>query len=218
MRRMLERMIATLIVSLFACPDCRAAEVIVDVVNSAGHPVQDAVVTLTPDEPVSPSAKIPGPPKNAVIDQRNETFVPLVTVLPQGGRLIFRNSDTVLHHVYSFSQIKQFQFVLSPGAVSTPVIFDKTGLAAIGCNIHDHMIAYVVASASPWAAISDRDGKVRFEAVPTGMSQLEIWHPELAPGVKPVHQSVDVGSEAKEVSATLNLAPPHPRSPHQMDY
>jgi plastocyanin len=204
---------------LFACPIAWAGEVAVSVLGSAGEPAPDAVVALTPDDSVAASAKVPGPPMSAVIDQRNETFVPLVTVLHQGGTLTFRNSDTTQHHVYSFSAIKQFQFVLNPGDQSQPVTFDQPGLAAIGCNIHDHMIAYVYAARSPWTALSTASGQVRFEGVPEGPAHLEVWHPRLASAAKPVTQTVVIGRGRQTLSVTLALTAPPAHSPHHsMDY
>jgi hypothetical protein len=210
---------ATLAISLFVCPVARAGEVAVHVLDQKGEPVAGAVVALTPEGPVPVSAKPQGPPDNAVLDQNHETFLPLVTLLRQGGQLTVRNSDTTRHHVYSFSPIKQFQFVLDPGDQAPPVIFDKPGLAAIGCNIHDRMIAYVYAAASPFAALSDAAGAVRFADVPEGVSQLEIWHPSLASGDKPVSAKAEIGAHRQDIPITLALiARPPPHAHSSMDY
>ena len=84
-----------------------------------------------------------------MIDQRNETFLPLVTIVRKGGQVIFTNNDTTMHQVYSFSPIKQFDFEIDEGRHSEPVVFDKPGVASIGCNIHDHMITYVYVADTP---------------------------------------------------------------------
>src|SRR5262245_17073652 len=95
----------------------RAANVMFEVTDQDGHPVGDAVIALTSktEAPAEPSAQ------QITIDQRNETFIPLVSILGRGGSVIFNNSDRVRHHVYSFSPIKQFQLVLNPGEDSDPI-------------------------------------------------------------------------------------------------
>jgi hypothetical protein len=45
---------------------------------------------------------------DAVVDQINRSFVPTVSLIRTGQSLRFPNSDNVRHHVYSFSEIKQF--------------------------------------------------------------------------------------------------------------
>src|SRR5437879_5278123 len=87
-----------------------AAEVVVRLSDGRGHPVDDAVVMLTPD--AAAVAKSPvGPPATYIIDQRDESFIPYVQVLRPGDKVMFRNSDSTRHHVYSFAAIKTFEFV-----------------------------------------------------------------------------------------------------------
>src|SRR5215469_11817836 len=111
----------------------------VDVADAHGRPLADAVVELTPAV-TSPGAGPGGLPLESIIDQRHETFLPLVTLIRKGGHVIFTNNDTTMHQVYSFSPIKQFAFEIDKGQRSDPVTFEKPGVAAIGCNIHDQMI------------------------------------------------------------------------------
>ena len=61
----------------------------------------------------------------------------------------FPNFDTVRHHVYSFSPAKTFELKLYAGVPNTPVVFDKPGIAVLGCNIHDNMAAWVVVADTP---------------------------------------------------------------------
>ena len=216
-------MAATFALSLLAgaaaCPPAWAGRLAVQVVDQSGQPVSDAVVALQPDaQPPSPPAP-QGPPASAVLDQQHETFIPLVTLLRVGGALTVRNSDSTRHHVYSFSAIKQFQFALDPGDQSPPVVFDKPGLAAIGCNIHDHMIAYVYAAASPWTAVSDQGGHVNFEAVPAGRAELTVWHPALTSGAKPLTQQITLETVPRDISVKITLtAHPAAMSHKSMDY
>src|SRR5215467_8058576 len=108
-----------------------------------GKPVANAVVSLLTESGNGMPAPGSRLPTEKTIDQRNETFLPLVTIVPKGGRVVFANNDQTTHQVYSFSAVKRFEITLARGETSPPFVFDTAGVAALGCNIHDHMIAYV---------------------------------------------------------------------------
>jgi hypothetical protein len=55
-------------------------------------------------------------------------------------------------------KIKQFEMTLNRGQTA-PVTFENSGIAALGCNIHDHMIAYAFVAESPWTALTGEDGR-----------------------------------------------------------
>jgi plastocyanin len=161
-----------------------AGTVEVDVTDAHGHPLADAVIELSPADS---SASVPAakPPAQGVIDQRHETFLPLVTLIRKGGRVIFTNNDTTMHQVYSFSDIKQFAFEIDEGEHSQPVVFDKPGVVAIGCNIHDQMITYVYVTEQPFAGLSNSLGLTTMADVPDGKYHGTVWHPQLRPGSRP---------------------------------
>ncbi len=94
-----------------------------------------------------------------------------MTILPRAGRVVFANNDKTKHQVYSFSPIKQFEITLAQGERSPSFAFDKAGVAVLGCNIHDHMIAYVFVSDSPWTALTGPDGRTVIADVPPGNLQ-----------------------------------------------
>ncbi|MFZ1989708.1 MAG: methylamine utilization protein [Alphaproteobacteria bacterium] len=178
----------------------------VTVLDQGGKPVESAVVSLA-----FPSGTPPGPqlPEQAVIDQDFETFFPLVTILPTGGSVTFRNSDKTMHQVYSFSAIKRFAFEVDVGHTSPAVVFDKPGTAAIGCNIHDQMITYVVVTDNSYTKLSDKTGITQFADLTPGHYAAEVWHPDLAPGAKPAGAEVDVSAGESEVRVVLRIAPRH---------
>ena len=146
------RLSAALAIFLAATVSTFAGAVVVSVTDQDGAPAKDVVVTLSAES--APANSVNAAPK--IIDQTNEQFDPLVTVVGVGGGVAFTNSDLTRHHVYSFSAIKQFEFVLDPGQKSNPVVFGTAGIAAIGCNIHDRMVAYVFVADTPYAASAAR--------------------------------------------------------------
>src|SRR5579871_6629021 len=140
--------LAVAIVLSVAVP-ARAAGIVATVTDESGKPLENAVVAVAPQAGAPGSTQPSSTLAQATIDQRDENFVPEVVVIHVGGSVTFRNSDHTNHHVYSFASIKQFEFAEKPGDVSAPVRFDLPGWAAIGCNIHDNMIAYVYVTTSP---------------------------------------------------------------------
>ena len=166
---------------LFVARSALAEPAEVTVLDRFGHPLADAVVELLPTE-----QQAVGPAKQAaaeaLVDQRHETFLPLVTVIRRGGHVIFTNNDVTMHQVYSFSPIKQFALEIDEGQQSPPVQFDKPGIAAIGCNIHDRMITYVYVADTSLAAKTDRTGAASFGELPPGSYRGTVWHPQLAAG------------------------------------
>jgi plastocyanin len=187
-----------------------AAEVSVHLSDGGGHAVNDAIVTLTVDAVsgvgVTAAAK---PPATYVIDQRNEAFIPYVQLLRPGDRVVFRNSDTTRHHVYSFAAIKTFEFVLRPGESSPELRMDTTGIAAVGCNIHDHMITYLFVSAAPATAMSGESGDVVLRQLAPGRYTVHVWHPQLHPGHPEPTQKVTVASDSDvlHLAFALSLMP-----------
>jgi plastocyanin len=194
--------LAVLVMCALAGVSAAAATVNVTVVDKNAMPASDTVITLEPEGGSAPTHL----PEKAVIDQRNETFIPLVVVVRKGGRVLFTNNDVTMHQVYSFSPIKQFQFVIKQGEVSTPVVFDQSGVAAIGCNIHDQMIAYVFVGEAPFAAVSDPEGRAVIADVPAGRYRISLWHPQLPVGEAPLSQDVVVDSNGASLSPALPFA------------
>ena len=181
-----------------------AASLDVAVIDQGGKPVESAVVSL--NAPTSGTAP-PALATQAVINQNFETFFPLVTILPVGGSVVFRNSDRTMHQVYSFSAIKRFAFEVDVGQTTPTVKFDKPGIAAIGCNIHDQMITYVVVTDNPYTKLSSNQGIAHFDALPPGHYSVAAWHPDLAPGARPSSGEVDVGQDGGKISLVIKLLP-----------
>ncbi|MEP7184477.1 MAG: hypothetical protein ABI767_01455 [Rhodanobacter sp.] len=176
------------------------------------------MITLASES--TPTESSPSPPSRTYyIDQKNETFIPYVQVFRPGDKVIFRNSDTTRHQVYSFSKIRKFEFVLRPGQSSPAMELDSTGIAAVGCNIHDDMVTYLFVSPSADNAISDREGTARFDHLRPGRYTAKIWHPQLHPGRVEPSRVVNIAgsSDSRVLSFTLSLIP-NPRDSTDHDH
>lgn len=177
-----------------------AAALNIGVTDAAGKPLVDAVALL---EPASGKAPVK-PMADVEISQAKRQFQPRVTLITTGTRVLFPNFDTVRHHVYSFSPIKTFELKLYAGVPNAPVVFDKPGVAVLGCNIHDAMAAWVVVADTPWFARSAANGHARIEAVPPGNYRLRLWHPGLPLNTEPAPIAVTV--TAADLEQRVQLA------------
>lgn len=112
----------------------------------------------------------------AEIGQRERQFTPQLLIVQTGTAVSFPNFDTVRHHVYSISPIKILDIKLYSGTPAEPVVFDKPGVAALGCNIHDRMSAHVVVVDTPSFARTDDQGQAGFD-LPPGEHGVKAWRP-----------------------------------------
>jgi plastocyanin len=191
---------------LLAGASAQARDIAVVVKDASGRPVEDAVILL--DAP----GRAPAPGR-FTISQKNTMFSPFVLVVPVGSTVEFSNLDPFRHHVYSFSAAKKFELKLFGQGETRSVKFDKTGVVALGCNIHDTMQAFIQVVATPFAAKSGRDGRAVLHGAPDGSVRVTVWHPHLrAPGSQLV-VSAGPGNVVIPVSVKLR----HP-APMQHDY
>lgn len=176
-----------------------ASSVSVSVSDRGGKPLADAVVMLVPV-----SGHLPVRPLSGIeIAQARRQFNPRVTVVTVGTAIAFPNHDTVRHHVYSFSPVKSFELKLYAGVPAAPIVFDKPGVAVLGCNIHDEMVAWVVVVDTPLYARSIAGGKALIEGVPPGSYELHVWHPDLSEPALATSTPLTVGGSDVEMHASL---------------
>jgi plastocyanin len=166
-----------------------AASVQVQVQDAAGQPLGDAVVFLESVE----ARRVVRPLQEQEVSQEGKQFVPAVRVITVGTRVRFPNRDTVRHHVYSFSPAKKFELKLYTGTPATPVLFDRPGVVVLGCNIHDHMVGWIVVLETPhFAQTPALSGQVLLNEVPPGSYRLRTWHPRLPAGAPALDQALVV--------------------------
>lgn len=190
---------AAVLASLLCAPAI-AADLSVTVADVQGVAVPDAAVYLLPLQ-----GKAPKGTQKGSIEQMDKTFIPYVSIAQAGTAVSFPNKDTVRHHVYSFSAPKVFDLKLYSGTPSQPVVFDKPGLVALGCNIHDWMLAYVLVVETPWFAVSKDRGNAVVENVPAGDYNMLIWHPRMK---EEMMQQIKIGASAQAVRVRVTLSKP----------
>lgn len=141
-----------------------------------GTAASDVVLALAGGPSTAPAPRDTRP---VVIDQRDQAFVPAVTVVQAGTEIAFPNNDATSHHVYSFSRPNAFELPLYKGDLHRPVRFNSPGIATLGCNIHDFMVGYVVVVDTPWFGQTNRDGSLVLDHLPPGRYQVTAWSQRL---------------------------------------
>jgi hypothetical protein len=181
-----------------------AGDLEVHVVDQAGKPVADAVVT------VKPSAALPNRPITfpwpLTMVQQNIAFNPHVLIVPVGATVPFPNKDNVRHHIYSYSKPARFNMKLYGQSEVPSYTFRTAGAVALGCNIHDKMSGFIKVVDTPYAAKSGHDGNLRITGMPGGNAMVTIWHPMLRAPDNEMVMQVTLGANgvvSKPVSLTL---------------
>jgi plastocyanin len=168
---------------LVACSCCTvnatAAALTVQVLDSNGAGLADAVIYAEPESGQAPRTMASGE-----IAQKGLKFIPLVTVVQTGSKIFFPNNDKVRHHIYSYSPAHKFDQKLYSGEAAAPQLFDKPGTVVLGCNIHDKMLAFVKVVDTPYFAKTDAGGAVRLD-LPAGKYTVKAWHYNTVGGLTP---------------------------------
>ena len=190
-------LLALLMLAGVACTAAQATPWSIQVSNSSGQPLADAVVAVELRGQATKSVGM-----KADMAQRNRQFQPQLLIVQTGTAVNFPNFDTVRHHVYSFSTIKVIDIKLYSGTPAEPIVFDKPGVAALGCNIHDRMSSHIVVVDTPLFAKTDAAGVAKFD-LPAGEHQLKVWHSSRkTPTLQ--GQALTVGVVSGQSAVTLN--------------
>jgi plastocyanin len=115
-------------------------------------------------------------PAQAVMDQREERFVPHVLAVTTGTTVEFPNSDRIYHNVFSLSKTKRFDLGRYAVGRSKRVVFERPGIVRVFCDIHSHMNAFILVFSHPFFSIADAEGRYRIDKVPPGTYQIVAWN------------------------------------------
>ncbi|WP_018403261.1 methylamine utilization protein [Marinobacter gelidimuriae] len=178
-------------------------------------PVAGAVVYLNDGSKPSPV--------RSEVSQKNRMFHPHVLILPVDSSVDFPNQDNTQHHVYSFSPAKTFNLELYADKPEAPVVFDQPGIVELGCNIHDHMQAFIVVADTRAIGQTNEQGEVTITLdfgdtqVPGSLS-LNIWHPRLPDNTRPLVREINTASLTNPSIETVSIElTPEPRIEGPMD-
>jgi plastocyanin len=145
-----------------------------------------------------PALELPTPGR-AVLDQRNETFVPYVLAVTVGSVVEFPNSDRTYHNVFSLSKARRFDLGRYPRGQSRSVRFDQPGIVRVFCEIHSHMSAWILVFAHPYFGVTDGEARYRIDGVPPGSYTLALWND----GAVRARRELRVGADGETIEADV---------------
>jgi plastocyanin len=122
----------------------------------------------------------------AVMDQRNETFVPHMLAITTGTTVEFPNSDKFYHNVFSLSKARKFDLGRYAAGRAKAVRFEQPGIVRVFCDIHSHMNAFILVFSHPFFALTDSDGRYRIENIPPGTYNVVAWNEGTSSEPRPV--------------------------------
>jgi plastocyanin len=204
------RFLAFLCAMMFATTSA-AADLTVAVRTGAGRPVADAVVSLYPASGTPPVSQAHFDWTMRMVQQHLQ-FSPFVLIAPAGANVAFPNLDAVRHHVYSFSPSHPFELKLYGRDETRTVRFDHPGVIALGCNIHDQMIAFIKVVDTPYAAKTGANGEAVLRDVPAGAATIRVWHPYLKSPGNEVARAVAIARGGARESLSVEVRSPPERT------
>lgn len=133
-----------------------------------------AVVYLVGDE--LSKEHFAAPTTHGVLNQKGLKFHPQVLPILAGATVDFPNEDNLFHNVFSYSQTREFDLGRYPMGDSRSVVFDRSGVVRVYCDIHTDMSATILVLDNPYFAVPDDDGAFVIANVPEGKYTLNLWY------------------------------------------
>jgi plastocyanin len=150
------------------------------VVNNGN--IVNAVVTITD---IKKGKKIEL--KKVQLDQNGCQYHPHVLAFPAGSTVEVLNPDGILHNIHSYSKVNSAFNMAQPKFKKTlEVKIDKPEPIEIKCDVHGWMQGWLVATDSPYAAVTDDSGNFKLTDVPAGTYTVEVWQEKLGKSTQKV--------------------------------
>ena len=120
-------------------------------------------------------------PRTFEMAQKDFRFIPETMAIRTGDRVKFTNADLSLHNVFaSAGSPARFDVNLRRGDENVQR-FDRAGGTNkpvwLRCVFHGSMQAWIFVFDHPYYSLTAQDGQFRFDSVPPGKYQLEMFHP-----------------------------------------
>ena len=156
-----------------------------------GGNLVNAVVTITD---IKKGKKIEL--KKVTLDQNGCEYHPHVLAFPAGSTVEIVNPDGILHNIHSYSKVNSPFNQAQPKFKKTlQVKIEKPEAVEVKCDVHGWMQGWLVATESPYFAVTDNSGGFKLTDVPAGTYTVEVWHEKLGKSSQKV--TVKAKEEAK---------------------
>ncbi len=104
------------------------------------------------------------------------SFIPYVSVVGVGGKVVFANADPFPHNVFSPDN-EHFNMGAIPQNGARQHTFEHPGAYSLLCNLHPGMLGYLLVTPTTHFAKADAKGKFTIKHVPTGTYRVTAWAP-----------------------------------------
>jgi len=149
------------------------------------------------------------PPLN--LDQKGCEYIPYISAVQTGQKIIIKNSDPFLHNVHVDPSAdggnigKAKNMAQMGGGPSMSVSFSAPeDFLRIRCDVHPWMFSYITVVDNPYFALTDADGKFKIANVPPGKYKIEALHRK-ANAKKPLVKEVEVKPDGAMVDFTIEV-------------
>jgi plastocyanin len=166
-----------LLLGLFFCSTCVFSETLNGKVSLVGKlaskaKINDVIVYFEPENAIPPTA-LTDPYQ---IKMQGKAYHPRVSAIPLGSEIRISNHDSIIHNAFSPSRSNPFDLGLYGKSDGKTHRFDRAGVVRIFCNVHYHMVAYVLVLDTPFHTKVDRNGQFSLTDLPAGKGRLIFWH------------------------------------------
>ena len=163
--------------------------------------LKDVVVMLTGLSGKSTGASAPP----LVLDQKGCEYLPYISAVQTGQKIMVRNSDTQLHNVHPTPEAdgnEEKNIAQPPGSPDLTFTFPAAeNFIRFKCDVHPWMYAYVTVVDHPYFAVTDNDGKFGIKNVPPGTYTIQAMHRKAGKA----QQQITVGTNSVTADFTLQV-------------
>ena len=125
-------------------------------------------------------AKVKVPEKPITLDQIACTFEPHVILIPVGATVEFLNSDSVSHNVRTLARKHEgINRTVAPGGKEVQLLDQGPDKIEVKCDFHPWMNAWLFVTDTPYATVTDAEGKFAIQDLEPGEYKLTFWHERL---------------------------------------
>lgn len=139
------------------------------------------------------------PQEPVVMDQKGCMYKPRVVGARVGQKVVFLNSDPVLHNVRSVAETNAtFNDMMPTKDMRLEKVFEKTEVPVRAkCDVHPWMAAFIGVVPHPFFAVSSSAGEFTLMNVPAGDYEIEAWHEVFGRRSEKVHVTARESADVK---------------------
>jgi plastocyanin len=118
----------------------------------------------------------------AVLDQKGCIYIPGISVVQTGQKIVVKNSDPCIHNVHTVSKAgnPEHNDAQMAGGADLTYTFDKPEqFMTFKCDVHPWMFAWVTIVDSPYYSLTGTDGSFTIKNVPPGKYTITASHRKL---------------------------------------